>query len=65
MSLVREPKGYEKDNPAIDYIKLKSWIGLQPISDKSLTDKDLVKTITNAFEALYPMIIFLNHALSE
>jgi uncharacterized protein (TIGR02453 family) len=65
MSLVREPKGYEKGNPAIDYIKLKSWIGLKPISDKALTEKELVKTITAAFEALQPLIIFLNSALSE
>jgi uncharacterized protein (TIGR02453 family) len=65
VTLVREPKGYEKDNPAIDYIKLKSWIALKPISDKALTEKDLVKTITAAFEALYPMIVFLNSALSE
>jgi uncharacterized protein (DUF2461 family) len=65
MSLVREPKSYEKDNPAIDYIKLKSWIGLKPISDQELTEKELVKTITSSFEALYPLIIFLNRALSE
>ena len=65
MSLVREPKGYEKDNPAIDYIKLKSWIALKSISDKELTDKELVKTITTSFEALYPLIVFLNKALSE
>jgi hypothetical protein len=24
--LSREPKGYEKDNPAIEYIKLKSFV---------------------------------------
>ncbi|MEI6086421.1 MAG: DUF2461 domain-containing protein [Bacteroidota bacterium] len=65
MSLVREPKGYEKDNPAIDYIKLKSWIALKPISDKELTEKELVKSITTSFEALYPLIVFLNTALSE
>jgi uncharacterized protein (TIGR02453 family) len=65
MSLVREPKGYEKDNPAIDYIKLKSWIALKPITDKQLTDKDLVKTICSSFEALQPLIVFLNRALSE
>ena len=65
MSLVREPKGYEKDNPAIDYIKLKSWIALKPIADKELTGKELVKTITTAFEALYPMIVFLNEALAD
>ncbi|WP_164079107.1 DUF2461 family protein, partial [Stenotrophomonas maltophilia] len=26
LSLVREPKGYDKNNPAIEYIKLTSWI---------------------------------------
>jgi len=65
MSLVREPKGYEKDNPAINYIKLKSWIALKPITDKQLTENELVKTITDSFEALFPLIDFLNKALSE
>lgn len=65
MSLVREPKGYEKDNPAIEYIKLKSWIALSPITDKELTDQQLVKTIAKAFEALQPIIVFLNRALED
>jgi uncharacterized protein (TIGR02453 family) len=65
MSLVREPKGYEKDNPAIEYIKLKSWIALSPITDKELTEKQLVKTIAKAFEALQPIIVFLNRALED
>jgi uncharacterized protein (DUF2461 family) len=65
MSLVREPKGYEKDNPAIEYIKLKSWIAIAPIADKELTEKQLVKTIAKAFEALQPMIVFLNRALED
>ena len=65
MSLVREPKGYEKDNPAIDYIKLKSWIALRPITDKQLTEKELVKIISSSFEALQPLLVFLNRGLSE
>jgi len=65
ITLVREPKGYEKENPAIDYIKLKSWIALKPVTDKELTEKGLVKNICTSFEALYPMIVFLNKALSE
>lgn len=65
MSLSREPKGYEKDNPAIDYIKLKSWVATAPLTDADLTDKGLVKKITAALETLQPMIVFLNRALGE
>lgn len=63
-SLSREPKGYEKDNPAIEYIKLKSWVATAQITDADLTDKNIVKKITTAFETLQPLIIFLNRALS-
>ncbi len=65
MSLSREPKGYEKDNPAIEYIKLKSWIATAAITDADLTDKNLVKKIVTAFETLQPMVLFINRALSE
>lgn len=64
-SLSREPKGYEKDNPAIEYIKLKSWLAMAPLTDTDLTDKTLTKKIVTAFEALQPLIIFLNSALVE
>ncbi len=64
-SLSREPKGYEKDNPAIDYIKLKSWVVSTPLKDAELTDKDLLKKVLNAFETMQPMIVFLNNALDE
>jgi uncharacterized protein (TIGR02453 family) len=65
MVLVREPKGYEKDNPAIEYIKLKSWVATAPITDQLLTSDHLVKEIVGAFETLHPMITFLNNALEE
>jgi uncharacterized protein (TIGR02453 family) len=64
MSLSREPKGYEKDNPAIEYIKLKSWVGTNEIVDADLTEKNLVKKITDAFTTLQPMVEFLNRALA-
>jgi uncharacterized protein (DUF2461 family) len=65
MALSREPKGYEKDNPAIEYIKLKNWIATAPVTDAELTEKSLVKKITTAFETLQPLVIFLNKALDE
>ncbi len=63
ISLIREPKGYEKDNPAIEYIKLKSWLATATLTDAELTDKNLVKKIVTAFEALEPFIEFLNKGL--
>ncbi len=63
MSLVREPKGYEKDNPAIAYIKLKSWVATAPLSDTTLQDKNIATQLTKAFEYLQPLISFLNEAL--
>ena len=63
MSLVREPKGYEKENPAIAYLKLKSWVATAPLSDIALQDKNLATQLTKAFEYLQPLISFLNEAL--
>ncbi|NCI51745.1 DUF2461 domain-containing protein [Sediminibacterium roseum] len=65
MALSREPKGYEKDNPAIEYIKLKSFVATTSLTDADLTGKDLVKKITAAFETLQPLIRFLNRALED
>lgn len=62
-SLTREPKGYEKDNPAIDYIKLKSWTVSHALTDDELQQKDILKKITASFEALIPFIQFLNRAV--
>ncbi len=64
IALVNVPKGYEKGNPAAEYLKLKSWVAIRKITDNDLTSKDLVKIVLEAFETLQPMIVFLNRALS-
>lgn len=61
--LSRVPKGYDPDNPAAEYLRLKSYIAMIPISDKDLTSKDLVKKTVAAFEALQPMIEFINKSI--
>ncbi|HLD54493.1 MAG TPA: DUF2461 domain-containing protein [Sediminibacterium sp.] len=65
MSLIREPKGYEKDNPAIDYIKLKNFIVSVPVSDEELTDKKLIKKIITCFATMQPLLQFLNRAIED
>jgi len=65
LSLSRPPKGYDENNPAIEYIKLKSFIAMTPLTDEQLADKKFVATVVKAFEALHPMIVFLNNALQS
>ena len=62
-SLTRPPKGYEADNIAIEFIKLKSWIATTTITDEELMDKKLIKKIITDFHALQPLINFLNRAI--
>jgi uncharacterized protein (TIGR02453 family) len=62
--LSRVPKGYEPTNPAAEYLKMKSFVSLTSLKDSDLTSKDLVKKTTTAFEALQPLIEFINESLS-
>ena len=61
--LTKVPQGFEKDNPAAEYLKLKSWLAMKELRDEEITSKDLLKKTTEAFEALQPMIKFLNRAI--
>jgi uncharacterized protein (TIGR02453 family) len=63
LTLSRVPKGYDPGNPAADYLKLKSYIAMIPLSDADLTSKDLVKKTIGAFGALQPLVEFVNQTL--
>ena len=61
--LSRVPKGYEPTNPAAEYLKMKSFVSMTSLNDLDLTSKDLVKKTTTAFEALQPLLDFINESL--
>ncbi|MEO6668141.1 MAG: DUF2461 domain-containing protein [Ferruginibacter sp.] len=61
--LARPPKGYSDDNPAIEYVKLKSFVIRSPLSDDDVTDKNLLKKIVKLLEAANPVVRFLNKAI--
>ena len=62
ISLVRVPKGYEADNPAATYLKLKSFIATRSLTDEEITSASLQKICTSAFTALKPLLEFINRA---
>jgi len=63
--LSRPPKGYDENNPAIGFLKMKSFIASVKITDTDLATKDLVKKIVTQFESLKPLIDFMNRAIEE
>ena len=61
--LSRVPKGYDPGNPAAEYLKMKSFVSMTPLKDSDITSKDLLKKVTTAFEALQPLIEFINESI--
>lgn len=57
------PKGYEKEHPAIELLKLKSFTATAKLDDKLLHDKDFIKKVSDKLLLLKPMGEFLNRAL--
>ncbi|TAM98571.1 MAG: DUF2461 domain-containing protein [Chitinophagaceae bacterium] len=62
-TLVRAPQGYEEDNPAIKYLKMRSFITGVSFTDEELTSKELLKKIIHTFTVMKPFIDFLSTAL--
>jgi len=63
-SLKNAPKDFEKDHPAIEFLKLKSFTASEKIDDKLLSDPDFVKKISEKLILLKPLMQFLNRALT-
>jgi uncharacterized protein (TIGR02453 family) len=61
--LVNVPKGYDKENNAAEFLKLKNFVALKKIPDSQLTGSVLKKEVILAFKALMPLVKFLNHSL--
>lgn len=57
------PQGYSADNPAIEFLKMKSFIVSTPIDDKEIISKTGITKVTNVFAAMKPLVDFLNRAL--
>jgi len=62
-SLKRPPRSYDAHDPAIDYLKLKTFAARHPLTDAELLADDLVATLTQAFRAVHPVLDFLNRDL--
>jgi len=65
LSLSTTPKGYEKENPAVEYLKLKCFIAETTLEDAELTKGTLHRKTIDAFTALMPFLKFINRAIND
>jgi uncharacterized protein (TIGR02453 family) len=64
-ALKNPPKGYEAENPAIEIIKLKSFVTGSPIQNNEWVEKGILTKISTSFKQLNPFISFINTAISS
>lgn len=62
-TLTRPPKGYEESNPAITYLKMKSYTVGRSFTNTEVLHKSFVKEVAKTFLTMKPLIDFLNAAL--
>jgi uncharacterized protein (TIGR02453 family) len=58
------PKDYAEDNPALEFLKLKSFTVGTPLTDKEMLSKTAVAHIATIVKEMKPFVDFLNKAIS-
>jgi len=57
------PRGFSKDHPAIDWLRLKSFTAFKTLSDEEVLSNQLIENSLTSFKALKDLIDFLNKAM--
>lgn len=63
--LKTNPKGYEKENPALPYLRHKSWMVSHPLPDALLTTDKALEVVLQAMQVAMPFKEFLMRPLLE
>jgi uncharacterized protein (TIGR02453 family) len=56
------PKGYTSDNPAIEYLKNRSFVVSKYFTDKEVQSPDFLSELLKCYKAAYPLVLFLHRA---
>ncbi|MCB2377697.1 DUF2461 domain-containing protein [Hymenobacter sp. BT635] len=64
-SLRTAPKGYDRADPEIEWLRLKSFFVWRSFSDKEVLRADFPDRVLAAWQAAQPWVHFLNEAMTE
>ena len=62
--LKRVPQGFDKDSPVAEYFKFKHITPYHSLSEKDITDKNLLKNTLAVFKEMKPLVDFLNRSIN-
>lgn len=57
------PKGFDKESPAIEFLRMKGFYTMRKLTNKEITSENAVTEIINNYKEVKPIIEFLNRAL--
>ena len=61
--LKRMPRGYAEDHPAAKWLRFQSFTSGRTLTDKQVTSPSLATFLAREYEALLPLVRWLNGAL--
>ena len=62
-ALKNAPKGYDPDDPNIQYLKLKSFEVLKKLDDEEFFDPKIVDKLKSYYQIIHPLVAFLRNAI--
>ena len=63
--LARVPRGFQKDHPAADYLKLRNFLAGREFPADFATSDRLYPTLVTTYKAIMPLVRFLNEPLTD
>ena len=64
-SLKNIPKGYDKDHPRGEWLKLKNFVVSHYFTDAEVKDKKFMKTVIDTYKTAKPLNDFLKEAIAR
>ncbi|MEM8889056.1 MAG: DUF2461 domain-containing protein [Bacteroidota bacterium] len=64
-SLKTAPKGYPKDHPEIELLRMKGFYVMTSLPTAELTQEGLAQKVAEKLKVMHPLVEFLNEAISQ
>ncbi len=61
----RMPKGFDEASPGSEFLKMKGFYTMEPLTDTEITKEETLKKILNCFKEGKPLVDFLNRAIEN